>query len=259
MEVINESIYDHPKYYDLVFGSDVAAELNFIADVNAKHMNGKAAYLFEPACGTGRLMFGLARQGFQVAGIDLNEKAVDFANERLDRRGYKPSARVADMSDFRYAPKWDLAFNTINSFRHLTTPKTVRNHLACMAAGTKKNGVYLIGLHLTPTTVEPMDEESWSASRGHLTVNTFMWTNERAPRKRIERFGIRFDIYTPTRQFRIMDELVMRSYTYRQFQTTIDRQGDWEIEAVYDFRYDITKTVEVDSSSEDVVYVLRKK
>jgi hypothetical protein len=104
-----------------------------------------------------------------------------------------------------------------------------------------------------------MDEESWSAARGHLTVNTHMWTNDRNKKTRLEKFGIRFDIYTPTKQFRIVDELVMRSYTYRQFQTMIERQGDWVIEEVYDFRYDVTKPVEVDSSAEDVVYVLRKK
>ena len=39
----------------------------------------------------------------------------------------------------------------------------------------------------------------------------------------------------------------------------IDRQGDWEIEAAYDFRYNIEEPIEVDSGSEDVVYVLRKK
>lgn len=258
MQTLTESIYDHPKYYDLVFGSDCAAEVKFICDANEKFLGGKARHLFEPACGTCRLLFGLAKKGFSVSGIDLNEKAVAFGNQRFTRNGLAATARVADMSDFRVNRKWDLAFNTINSFRHLTTARSAADHLHCMAAGTKKGGIYLLGLHLTPTAIDPLDEEAWSARRGHLTVNTQMWTKERNSRKRMDRYGIRFDIYTPTRQFSIIDELQMRSYTARQFQKMIDDQPDWEIEAAYDFAYDIRQPINIDAKTEDTVYVLRR-
>ena len=190
MEVVNESIYDHPKYYDLVFGDDCAAELRFIRGVIDKHLNAKAKQLFEPACGTGRLLHGLAKRGFNVEGIDLNEKAVAFSNRRFERNGRPKTAWVADMSDFRPKRKWDLAFNTINSFRHLTTPEAAVNHLRCMAEGTRKGGLYLVGLHLSPTTADPCQEESWSARRGHLSVLTRMWTVERNLEQRFERFGL---------------------------------------------------------------------
>lgn len=259
MEVVNESIYDHPKYYDLIFGNDCAAELRFICGVNEKHFSGNAKRLFEPACGTGRLLYGLAKRGFEVEGIDLNEKAVAFSNQRFNRHGRPAAAWVADMSDFRPRKKWDLAFNTINSFRHLTTANAALKHLQCMADGTRRGGIYLVGLHISPTTAPPCDEESWSARRGHLSVLTHMWTEERNFKQRFERFGMRFDVYTPTRQFRIEDELRMRSYTQQQFKTLIEKTQSWEIEQTYDFTYDIEDPIVVDSSTEDVVYVLRKK
>lgn len=258
METVTESIYDHPRYYDLVFGTDCAAELKFVCDINNKYLGGKAKRLFEPACGTGRLLYGLAKRGFEVEGIDLNVKAVDFSNQRFKRHGLDPTAWVADMADFRTKPKWDLAFNTINSFRHLTTAESAVSHLRCMARQTKRGGLYLIGLHLTPTTAEPLDGESWSARRGHLSVLTHMWTVERNPAKRLERFGMRFDVYTPTKLLRIEDELRMRSYTPEQFSSLLDEAGGWEIEDAYDFAYDINQPIQVDSSAEDVVYVLRK-
>ena len=259
LETVNESIYDHPKYYDLVFGTDCAAELKFISHVNEHFLNSKAKHLFEPACGTGRLLYGLAKRGFNVAGIDLNEKAVEFSNARFKRHGLKPTASVADMSDFTSPRKFDLAFNTINSFRHLTSAPLAKKHLNCMAAHAKRGSLYLIGLHLTPTATDPMDEESWAARRGHLSVLTNMWTVERNPQKRLERFGIRFDVYTPTNQFRIEDELRMRSYTDKQFAKLIRDSNDWEIAETFDFAYNINRPVEVDDSSEDVIYVLRKK
>ncbi len=119
MEVLQESIYDHPKYYDLVFGADCAAEVKFILACGKKYLSKPPQRMFEPACGTGRLLFSLARRGFDVAGLDLNEKAVEFCNVRLKRHGFRPTAFVADMADFRIPRKFDIAFNTINSFRHL--------------------------------------------------------------------------------------------------------------------------------------------
>lgn len=258
MEEVSESIYDHPKYYDLVFGADCAAELAFIEACNIKYMQGRAKRMFEPACGTGRLLYRLATRGYTVGGIDLNPRAVEFCNRRLQRHGFPASARVADMAAFQVDRKWDLAFNTINSFRHLSSERAAREHLKCMASAIRVGGLYLLGLHLRPTEAAPSETESWSARRGHLAVNTHMWTIARDRAARLERFGIRFDVHTPTRQFRITDELVLRSYTDRELRRLTKSAGGWAVEETYDFSYDIDEPIEVDATCEDVVYVLRR-
>ena len=258
MEVVDESIYDHPKYYDLVFGADCAAELQFIEGCNKRFMKGKARRMFEPACGTGRLLFRLAKQGYEVGGLDLNAKAVEFCNARFAKHGLSARVTVDDMSDFRVARKWDLAFNTINSFRHLSSEQAARKHFRAMAGAVRMGGLYLLGVHLRPTEAMPSETESWSARRGNLAVNTHMWTLERDVPGRVERFGIRFDIHTPLRQFRINDVLVLRSYTDRELRRTIRAAGGWEVAATYDFTYDIAEPIEVDGTCEDVVYVLRR-
>jgi SAM-dependent methyltransferase len=259
MEVLKESIYDHPKYYDLVFGADCAAEVKFILACGKKYLSKSPQRMFEPACGTGRLLFTLAKRGFDVAGLDLNEKAVEFCNLRLKRHGFRPTAFVADMADFRVSRKFDIAFNTINSFRHLDSESAARAHLACQARAVRAGGLYLLGVHLTPTEVAPSETESWSARRGHLSISTHMWTNARDPARRVERFGIQFDVHCPSRSFRIADELVLRSYTAPQMKRLIQSSPDWQCVDTYDFGYDIRDPITVDATSEDVVYVLKRK
>ena len=100
---VDESIYDHPKYYDLVFNADVAAEAKFILACENEFVSGKRGWFFEPACGTGRLMYALARRGINVCGLDLNEKAVNYCNARLQRHGVGRTAVQADMCDFSLA------------------------------------------------------------------------------------------------------------------------------------------------------------
>ncbi|MEN0109704.1 MAG: class I SAM-dependent methyltransferase [Planctomycetota bacterium] len=275
-ETIPGNLYDYPKYYDLVFGSDWKAEFDFLRGVFDRHAEvgrGGVRRLLEPACGTGRLMYRFGRAGYDVAGNDLNARAVAFCNTRLRRHGLRESAVVGDMSDFalvdfgggsgrasgKKAKPFDAAFNTINSFRHLPSEAAAEGHLRCVSAALRPGGVYVLGLHLTPARGEPeSDEESWSARRGSLAVVSHMWSEGVDRRRRVETVGMSFDVYTPTRSFRLVDRTDFRTYTARQMADLIDRVSDLRVVAVYDFAYDLDEPIDIDGSTEDVVYVLRK-
>lgn len=257
MRKTTASIYDFPTYYDLVFGSDTAAELRFLNDCFKRFVGGKMRRAFEPACGTGRLMYRLAQTGIEVCGNDLNEKAVDYCNKRMERLKLKGRAEVQDMSDFEVRKPFDFAFNTINSFRHLQSEESAIGHLECMSQALKPGGIYVLGLHLTPTRGEATDEESWSARRGQLSINTYMWPVDKNPRKRLERFGIRFDVYKPTDSFRIEDVLELRSYTAKQFTQLLDKVPSMELLEFYDFGYEIDQPIKIDGETEDIIAILR--
>jgi hypothetical protein len=127
-----------------------------------------------------------------------------------------------------------------------------------MAAALAKGGLYVLGLHLLPTVGQPMDEESWSARRGHLCVNTHMWTISRDRRRRQERLRMNYDVYTPTQSFRISDDIVFRTYTLKQFRELVAGVPQLEIAAVYDFAYRFDQPITPRATTEDAVFVLRK-
>jgi SAM-dependent methyltransferase len=259
LETIAGNLYDYPKYYDLVYGSDWKAEVDFLEACFERFARGAVTRVFEPACGTGRLMFRMAQAGYEASGLDLNPKAVAFCNERMERHGFAPSAFVGDMSDFTLPRKVDAAFNTINSFRHLGSEQQALDHLKCVAKCLRKGGIYVLGLHLTPTTGAPLETESWAARRGNLSVLSRLWVVGRDRRRREERVGMSFDVYTPSRQFRIEDESCFRMYTAAQMEALLRQVDEFELTSVHDFGYDANEVVEIDSRTEDVVYVLRRK
>ena len=258
LETIQGSLYDYPKYYDLVYGSDWKAEFDFLEDCFEKHVEGPVRSVFEPACGTGRLLVKLAAAGYGVSGVDLNPHAVSYCNDRLQRHGFGATAVVGDMCDFRTGRPVDAMINTINSFRHLATERLAREHLKCVAASLRSGGIYVLGLHLTPTAVEPMQEESWSARRGNLSVLSRMWVIDCDLRQRQETVGASFDVYTPSRQFRIEDEISFRTYTLGQLQQLLAGLPEIEVTAVYDFGYNIDEPIDPGPDTEDAVFVLRK-
>lgn len=259
METIVGDLYDYPQYYDLVYGSDWKAEFDFLLDCFARYAKGDVLRVFEPACGTGRLLYRLARAGFDVSGLDLNEPSVRYCNQRLKRHGFSAAARVGDMTDFELPRSVDAAFNMINSFRHLPSDEAAASHLQCVARGLRPGGLYVLGLHLTPTRGRALEEEHWSARRGHLAVMSSVWTINVDRQQRRERVGMSYDVYTPTRQFRLANEMNFRTYTAAQFDELLARQSQLEVAAIHDFQYRTDVPIAIKQTTEDVVFVLRKK
>ena len=68
-----------------------------------------------------------------------------------------------------------------------------------------------------------------------------------------------FDVYTPTRQFRINDESNFRMYTEAQMDSLLSEVDAFDLLETYDFGYEIDEPIEIDGSTEDVVYILRRR
>ena len=258
MEIVNDNIYDYPDYYDLVYGSDWKAEVEFLTACMEKYCQMRSPELFEPACGTGRLVRRFAKAGYAISGLDLNEKAIAYCNAILKEERLPESTFVADMCDFKLPEAVDFTFNTINSFRHLPTGKLAMAHLDCMARNLSPGGIYVLGLHLLPTEGETTDSESWVASCDDLQVNTQMRLVRRDLKKRVEDYSMCFDVYTTEKFFQIQDTLSFRTYTAKQFCDMIDKCKGLEIVEAYDFAYDIDEPIQVGGETEDCVFILRK-
>jgi len=253
------NLYDYPRYYDLVFGSDWKSEFDFLRRAFDKFASGKVRHVFEPACGTGRLIFRLAMAGYEVSGLDLNPRAVDYCNKRLARRNKKPAVFVGDMANFTLPKPVDAAFNMINSFRHLLSEEQAERHLRCMANSLRRGGIYALGLHLTPTAGTAITEERWSARRGHLGINTHLATHDLDLKNRTERCTMTMDVYTPTQMFQIVDELLFRTYTWRQMQKLLATVPELELAAIFDFTYQIDDSIEIHPETQDIVLILRRR
>jgi SAM-dependent methyltransferase len=87
----------------------------------------------ELACGTGRLLMSIAREGYETVGIDLSMNMLRLARERTSRLPLEVQKRIqlcnADMANFQLNRKFGLIFVADNSFRGL---KTKEQHLSCL-------------------------------------------------------------------------------------------------------------------------------
>ncbi len=251
--------YDYPQYWDLAFRSETKLEARFIEQVGRRYCPFPVQKLLEPGCGGGRLVVEMSARGYDMTGFDLNRAAVRYVEQRLRRRGLRGTVVVADMTDFRFPRRFDLAFNTFNTFRHLTSERAARSHLEAVAANLRPGGVYILGFHLLPPDADPEDAERWSAKHGSTKVTVTLRVLSFDRRRRIE--VIRFNLLVRNRSstLRVRSDYEYRIYTAAQFRRLLASAPAWELCDVFDFWYEIDHPLPLDNRLGDAVFVLRKR
>ena len=248
--------YNLPTYYDVSFSHEMREETTFLKAIFKKNLKAGSARLLEPACGTGRLIMPLARAGYHCTGFDINTHALAYFKQRLKRNRIQAVVFEANMSDFSInKKKFDAAYCTVDTFRHLLKQDEARQHLIRVAKVLKKNGIYILGLHLLPIRGITNKVSRWTAKRGRLTVHTSMSLIAQNKRQRTETLKV---VLTSSNEDRYESIYRLRTYTLKQFKQLIVNTDVFTIETVYDHYYDISKSVILDSKSDYGVFLLRK-
>ena len=168
--------YADPLVYDVLHAPGTRDDVSALLRIVRHFVRGRAPLrLLEPACGSGRFVVELAARGHHASGFDLSPRMVAYAKARAKERGLGPRARffAADMRTFahgrRQAP-FDVAFNLINSIRHLSSDAAMVDHLRQVRSALRPGGVYLVGLSLSAYGLESETEDVWRGRRGPLEV-----------------------------------------------------------------------------------------
>lgn len=92
--------------------------------------------VLELGCGTGRIMLGLAKAGFDVAGIDKSKELLAVLKKKALKDGMNPQIKEADMRSFSVDRMFRTVIIPFSSFQHLLNTKdqeaclkTVKKHL----------------------------------------------------------------------------------------------------------------------------------
>jgi SAM-dependent methyltransferase len=251
--------YDYPQYWDLAFRSETKREANFIEAACQKYCDFPVHRLFEPGCGGGRLVVEMAARGYDVVGLDLNARVVRYLEKRLARRGLQATLLQADMADFQLAPPVDAAFNTLNTFRHLTSERAARTHLESVTRSLRPGGIYILGFNLMPPDLNDPGGERWQARHAStgVSVSVRLLDLDRRRRRELLRFSLR--VRNRTRELKLRSDYPLRIYTAAQFRRLLEALPALELCDVYDFGYEIDRPLELSDELCDAVFILRKR
>jgi SAM-dependent methyltransferase len=133
------------RFYD-------AMEENFTQDIPfyvdyAKACGGE---VLELACGTGRVLFPVAREGVKITGLDISRGMLDIARKKLAALEKKYRSRVdvihGDMTNFDLKKKFKLIYIPFRSFQGLLTSEDRDKCLACARGHLAEDGIFILDL-----------------------------------------------------------------------------------------------------------------
>lgn len=253
--------YDHPQYFDMVFRDETAAEVRFFEQAFQRLTDRRVRRLLEPGCGSGRLVAEMAARGYQVTGLDQSQPMLDYLRTRLKRRRLDADLVCGDMTSMSFPKKFDAAFCTFNTFRHLTDEASALKHLRSVAENLRSGGLYILGFHLIPMDADPECTERWKASHGGTTVNVTLRVIDfnRKTRKEMLRVSVRA-VKRSGKIEKIQSEFPLRIYTPAQAKTLLKKIDDlFSVRGIYDFDYEIDHEREFDNDLTDALFVLQRR
>lgn len=256
--------YDRPQYFDMIFRDETADEVRFFEAAFERFAKGPVKRVFEPGCGSGRLVAAMAAKGYQVAGLDLNDSMLAYLRQRLKRRGLDATLYAGDMARLDEAGvsgTFDASFNTFNTFRHLLDEATAVAHLRQVADRVRLGGVYILGFHIIPLDAFEVETERWSAKHGGTTVKMTLTARDPNRRRRLETVCVDIRARRATGKVeKLRSEFDLRLYTVPQAKKLFATVNDvWEIAEIFDFHYDIDEPREFDDDLTDALFILRRR
>jgi len=129
------------RHYDAAY-----ANKQFLADVPfylelAKQSGGP---VLEIACGTGRVLLNVAREGIEIDGVDNSSAMLGVLKTRLDRESGEVRDRVTlhegDMRRFRSTKKYSLVIIPFRPMQHMYTVQDQVDALTTAATNLQDNG-----------------------------------------------------------------------------------------------------------------------
>ncbi|HZY95046.1 MAG TPA: class I SAM-dependent methyltransferase [Candidatus Bathyarchaeia archaeon] len=255
-------VYAHPKYYDIAFGWDPRKELDFLDICFRNYGRPRTRRVLELGSGTGRLLFGLAKRGYKMIGVEKSPSMVDYVQSKSGELRLPVDTVLADMASFRLSETVDAAFCAINTFRYLLSEETAGSHLDSVGMAMKPGGVYLIDFNLVGkmSSYPKKGSEEWNMSDKDTTVKAVhkvLGVPDEKKRLVIERLVLEVNVQCKHIEF--LEEGPMRTYTLDQFKSLVDSSGFFRIVAWHGPNFDPNITSDPGPESERVVVVLKRR
>jgi SAM-dependent methyltransferase len=141
------------RFYDLCFG-DTVDDLFMIQQFAERC----GSPILELGCGTGRVLLPLARQGYQITGVDVSPGMLEVARRKVAAENLVGRATLVegDIRELDLDAGFNFAFIAVNSFMHLLSTDDQLAALARIRQHLNPGGLFLLDL-FNPDLVRLLD------------------------------------------------------------------------------------------------------
>lgn len=165
----NSQEYDDPTLYDKENESFIP-EIPFILKWATK----KQGPIIDIACGTGRVTIPLAKNGYNLVGVDINEGMLAHAKKKAANLNLQIRWIEQDCTQLDLCIKSNLVYSVGNSFQHFLTNESQDGLLTSINKSLEVEGLFIFNTRFPSVEelLQPSTEEYWKSYTDNETLNT---------------------------------------------------------------------------------------
>jgi SAM-dependent methyltransferase len=234
MDPNHHRIYQHARAYDVAFGfRDIAAECNTLEALARRHAGRPATAVLELAAGPARHAREFARRGVAATALDSMPSMQQYALQRAAHDGVDLRTVCADMCDFQFPQRFDLAILPMDSSSYLLDNAAVLRHLGCVSRHLSEGGLYVLEM-THPREVfgtAASTHAKWTAEEDGLCVEV-QWGAEGDafdPIAQVDEVTVTMAWSGPSGSGQLVERARQRRFTANEFDALVRAGGDFDI------------------------------
>ncbi|WLR42175.1 class I SAM-dependent methyltransferase [Bacillus carboniphilus] len=137
----NLQVYEDPIQYDDE-NNQYTKDIPLIEEWGQKIKKGP---IIDLACGTGRVTIPLAKQGYELIGVDIHQGMLGFANQKAKKANLSIQWIEQDCTKLHLKLKSPLIYMVGNSFQHFLTNQAQNELLTSVRKHLASGGVFIFG------------------------------------------------------------------------------------------------------------------
>ncbi|MFS0780841.1 class I SAM-dependent DNA methyltransferase [Bacillus sp. 1P06AnD] len=191
----------------------------FIGEMQRAGASGKA--VLDVGCGTGEFSVRLAKEGFEVSGVDLSEDMLSIAREKAGEQKVTLNLYHQNMAQLETGETYDGIVIFCDSLNYLQFPEDVKSTFAAVYGHLKPGGVFMFDVH-SVHKIEDVFINATFADAGEDV--SYIWNSFSGEEAHSVEHELTFFVKDPTKDVyeRFEEDHYQRTYpidTYKQWLT----------------------------------------
>lgn len=219
------SVYD-------IFMDEIPYEvwISFIKELWAKERCCPRA-VADLGCGTGNALLPLAKEGYEMTGVDLSYDMLAQAEHKLRQEGLSARLLAQDMTEFFLPEKADCIISLCDSLNYLTEDGELSQAFRCAAENLKEEGLFFFDMNTAYKFGMVYGENTYASVEDDAA---YIWENSYDEESSINEYAVNFFLRRPDGSYERTEEYhYERAYSMEEIKQAMEENGFY-IAGVYD-------------------------
>ena len=203
-------------------------------------------------CGTGSIALPLAKEGYDVIGVDLSPEMLTEADHKAMEEGVSVRFACQDMTELELGEEADCILSLCDSMNYLTEDGQLEDAFKSIAQHMKQESLFLFDLNTEYKFKDVLGQNVFGSAEEHAA---YIWENDYDEEEKINEYYVSFFIENEDGLYERIEEFhYERAYSMEEIEEGLQAAG-MELVEVYDgYSFDAPR-----AESERLLFAARLK